>query len=43
MKVVWTAEKLERCLREGVLAAVLHFEGAENLGPDSGALEKLYQ
>jgi microsomal dipeptidase-like Zn-dependent dipeptidase len=30
-------------LCEGVLAAVLHFEGAEYLGPDPGALEKLYQ
>jgi membrane dipeptidase len=26
-----------------VLAAVLHFEGAENLGPDPGALEALYE
>ena len=43
VKVVRTAEELERCLREGVLAAVLHFEGAENLGPDPGALEELYQ
>ncbi len=43
MKVVRTAEELESCLREGVLAAVLHFEGAENLGPDPGALEDLYE
>jgi membrane dipeptidase len=26
-----------------VLAAILHFEGAENLGPDPGALEDLYE
>jgi membrane dipeptidase len=26
-----------------VLAAILHFEGAENLGPDPGALEELYE
>ena len=43
MKVVRTAEELEGCLRQGVLAAVLHFEGAENLGPDPGALEALYE
>jgi membrane dipeptidase len=39
---VRTTEELERCLRQGVLAAILHFEGAENLGPDPGALEELY-
>ena len=38
-----TAGELESCLRDGVLAAVLHFEGAENLGPDAGALEDLYE
>ena len=43
MKVVRTAEEIESCLRDGVLAAVLHFEGAENLGPDPGALEDLYE
>ena len=43
IKIVRTAEELEACLREGVLAAVLHFEGAENLGPDPGALEDLYE
>ena len=42
LKVVCTADELEECLRDGVLAAVLHFEGAENLGPDPGALEKCY-
>ena len=25
------------------MAAILHFEGAENLGPDPGALEELYE
>ena len=40
--VVRTTEELERCLESGVLAAVLHFEGAENLGPEPGALEDLY-
>ena len=42
IKIVRTAEDLESCLRDGVLAAILHFEGAENLGPDPGALEDLY-
>jgi membrane dipeptidase len=43
IRVVRTAGELESCLREGVLAAVLHFEGAENLGPEPGALEDLYE
>ena len=43
MKVVRTAGELESCLRDGVLAALLHFEGAENLGPDPGALESLHE
>ena len=43
LKIVRTAQELASCLREGVLAAILHFEGAENLGPDPGALEGLYE
>ena len=43
IRVVRTAGELESCLRDGVLAAVLHFEGAENLGPDAGALEDLHE
>ena len=42
LKVVRTVEELSGCLRFGVLATILHFEGAENLGPDPGALEDLY-
>ncbi len=42
LAVVRTADDVERCLERGVLAAILHFEGAENLGPDPGALEDLY-
>ena len=42
LKVVRTAAEVEDCLRDGALAAILHFEGAENLGPDPGALEELY-
>ena len=36
LKVVRTVDEVESCLRDGTLAAILHFEGAENLG-----LEKL--
>src|ERR671916_1532257 len=43
LKVVRTADELESCLAGGILAAILHFEGAENLGPDLGALEDLYE
>jgi membrane dipeptidase len=43
LRVVRTARGLEACLRDGVLAAVLHFEGTENLGPDPEALEDLYE
>src|SRR3712207_8690552 len=34
LKVVRRADELRACLDSGVLAAVLHFEGAENLGPE---------
>jgi membrane dipeptidase len=43
LRIVRTAEELEGCLREKIVAAILHFEGAENLGPDPGALEELYE
>ncbi|MEW6636085.1 MAG: dipeptidase [Actinomycetota bacterium] len=43
LKVARTAGEIEGCLRDGVLAAVLHFEGAENLGPDPSALEDFYE
>jgi membrane dipeptidase len=43
LRVVRTARGLEACLRDGVLAAVLHFEGTENLGPDPEVLEALYE
>ena len=43
LRVVRTADELESCLREGVLAAILHFEGAENLGPDPHALKIYYE
>lgn len=43
LKVVCTADELEDCLRGGVLAAVLHFEGAEAIDPGLDALEVFYQ
>src|SRR5215472_13250529 len=43
VKVVRTAEELVTCLREGVLAQVLHFEGAEAIDPGLDALEVFYR
>jgi membrane dipeptidase len=43
VRIVRAVEEIEGCLESGTLAAILHFEGAENLGPDPGALETLYE
>ncbi len=43
LRVVRTAAEIEGCLDDGALAAILHFEGAENLSPDPGALEEVYE
>src|SRR5919112_4387320 len=43
LRVVRTADELEGCLRNGIVAAILHFEGAENLGPAPRALETYYE
>jgi membrane dipeptidase len=43
VKVVRTAEELAACLRDGVLAAILHFEGAEPIDPGLDALEVFYR
>jgi membrane dipeptidase len=43
VKVVRNMVDLETCLRDGVFAAVLHFEGAEAIDPDLHALEVYYQ
>jgi membrane dipeptidase len=43
LRVVRTVREIEKCLGEGTVAAILHFEGAENLGPDPGALETCYE
>ena len=43
LRIVRTADDLEGCLHNRTIAAILHFEGAENLGPDPGALEPYYE
>jgi membrane dipeptidase len=43
VKVVRTVDELITCLRKGVLAAILHFEGAEAIDPGLDALEVFYQ
>jgi membrane dipeptidase len=43
VKIVRTAGELAACLRDGVLAAILHFEGAEPIDPGLDALEVFYQ
>ncbi|HKH11290.1 MAG TPA: dipeptidase [Rubrobacter sp.] len=42
LRVVRTAAEIENCMNDGALAAILHFEGAENLGPEPGALQEVY-
>ena len=43
IKVVRTVSELTTCLREGILAAILHFEGAEAIDAGLDALEVFYQ
>ncbi len=43
LKVVGTSGEIEDCLRKGVLAAILHFEGAEAIDPELDALEVFYR
>jgi len=43
LKIVRSAAELGPCLNQGVLAAVLHLEGAEAIDPDLTALEVFYQ
>ncbi|HZO73172.1 MAG TPA: dipeptidase [Ktedonobacteraceae bacterium] len=43
LKVVRTADELAHCLHEGILAAILHFEGAEAIDTGLDALEVFYQ
>ncbi|HLW00755.1 MAG TPA: dipeptidase [Ktedonobacterales bacterium] len=41
--VVRNVAELQRCLEDGTLAAILHFEGAEAIDPQLDALEVFYQ
>ena len=43
VEVVRTAAELDDCFARGVLAMILHFEGAEAVHPDLGALEEFYE
>jgi membrane dipeptidase len=43
MKVVRDAGELETCLSSGVLAAIMHFEGAEPIDPGLDSLEVFYR
>jgi membrane dipeptidase len=43
VQVVCTADQLSACLEHGVLAAVLHFEGAEAIDPQLDALHVFYR
>ena len=43
VKVVRTADELAGCLANGILAAILHFEGAEAIDPELEALEVFYR
>jgi membrane dipeptidase len=43
VKVVRTVDELEDCLKKGMLAIILHFEGAEAINEQLDALEVFYQ
>ncbi len=43
VKVARTVDEIEACLHDGVLATVLHFEGAEAIDTDLNALEVYYR
>jgi membrane dipeptidase len=43
VKVVRSVTELADCLRDGVFAMILHFEGAEAIDPQLDALEVFYQ
>lgn len=43
VQVVRTVAELSRCLQAGVLAAILHFEGADAIDPDLYLLDLLYR
>lgn len=43
LKVVRTAQELAGCLEEGLVSAILHFEGAEPIDTSMDSLEVFYQ
>ncbi len=43
VRVVRSVEEISHCLNEGVIAALLHFEGAEAIDPELNALEVFYR
>jgi membrane dipeptidase len=43
VRVVRSVDEIANCLRDGVIAALLHLEGAEAIDPDLNALEVFYQ
>jgi len=43
LRIVHTADELEACLQQNIIAAVLHFEGAEAIDPELDALHVFYQ
>jgi membrane dipeptidase len=43
LKVVRHADEIAQCLKDGTIAAILHFEGAEMLDTDLDALEVFYR
>jgi membrane dipeptidase len=43
LKIVRTADEIAECLQNEVMAAILHFEGAEAIDTDLNALEVYYQ
>ncbi|HEY7021815.1 MAG TPA: dipeptidase [Ktedonobacterales bacterium] len=42
VKIVRTADEMDACLRDGILAAILHFEGSEPIDPGLDALHVFY-
>jgi membrane dipeptidase len=42
LQIVHTADQIDRCIRQGVIAVVLHLEGADPIDPELAALDVLY-
>ncbi|HET8986543.1 MAG TPA: dipeptidase [Trueperaceae bacterium] len=41
-RLVRTVSDIEQCIERGVMAGIMHFEGAEAIGPDLAALDVYY-